>query len=103
MNDIRTCAKLFPIIARAQRDRFWNINELYLHTEEDEELRRVLTMSPKALGRLLTRAAGVFINGRTVQVVGRDNAGVIWRVYSTWVRLIPAETHSDVPCRSDPA
>jgi hypothetical protein len=74
----------FPLIASAvPRDRLFSVRELVEHADvtRDVALCAVLAATtPRKLGRLLRRAAGIEIAGYVVSIVGRDRDGAVLRL-----------------------
>ena len=79
--DRRVLATLLPSISRSIGDAVFTSVDLQAHAATDDHLRDALGgISPRRLGKLLARCAGLDLDCVCVQRVGSVREGALWRV-----------------------
>ncbi len=74
-------ATVIAAIADAVGQRIFSVTELMHHAAADDALRAALAgMNAKQIGKLLHKNAGVNFGGCSVERMGEERGGALWRI-----------------------
>jgi hypothetical protein len=84
VRDRAALAALLPIIGPIVGDRLFSVGELFDFAAAAGDQRLIAALaavgSPRSVGRLLSRAAGIAVGGYRVSIIGRDREGAVLRI-----------------------